>query len=119
MSNPVTHFEVLGRNAAALQSFYADAFGWRMNEQVQGYAMALPDSDRGIKGGVGPAPNGGAGHVTFYVEVDDVDAALRRIESLGGRTVVPATAVPNGPTFALFSDPEGHLVGLAKPPRAA
>ncbi len=33
----------------------------------------------------------------------------------GGRTVVPPTTIEQfGLTFAFFSDPEGHVVGLSK-----
>ena len=28
MGNPVVHFEVVGRDAQALESFYKDAFDW-------------------------------------------------------------------------------------------
>jgi predicted enzyme related to lactoylglutathione lyase len=28
MGNPVVHFEVVGKDAQALQSFYKDAFDW-------------------------------------------------------------------------------------------
>jgi hypothetical protein len=33
---------------------------------------------------------------------------------LGGKTIQPPTSVPGGVTFALFADPEGHVVGLVK-----
>jgi predicted enzyme related to lactoylglutathione lyase len=39
---------------------------------------------------------------------------LKKIESLGGKTVVPTTEIPNMVTFALFKDPEGNMVGLVK-----
>jgi predicted enzyme related to lactoylglutathione lyase len=112
MANPVVHFEVLGRDAQALQRFYAGAFGWQLEDVMEGsYYMAHPGS--GIDGGVGAAP-GGDGHVTFYVEVEDPAAALQKISELGGRTVQEPMDVPGGPTIALFADPEGHLVGLVK-----
>jgi len=52
--------------------------------------------------------------VTFYVEVDDPAAALEKIAQLGGKTVQEPVDVPNGPTIALFADPEGHTIGLVK-----
>lgn len=116
MGNPVTHFEVVGRDAALLQRFYVQAFGWQMKSQFPGYAMAHPDSSEGIDGGVGTAMDGGTGHATFYVQVSDVAATLQRVEELGGRTVLPSTEIPGGPTIGLFQDPEGHLIGVAKPP---
>ncbi len=113
MPNPVTHFEVLGQDAAALQNFYGQAFGWELQDMMEGaYYMAHPGS--GIDGGVGQAPDGQTGHVTFYVQVDDPAAALARIEELGGRTLQPPMDVPGGPTIAMFADPEGHMVGLVK-----
>ena len=112
MPNPVVHFEVLGHDAEALQRFYGGAFGWELQEVMEGsYYMAHPGS--GIDGGVGRAPEG-QGHVTFYVEVEDPAAALERISELGGSTVQPPMDVPGGPTIALFADPEGHVVGLVK-----
>jgi len=38
----------------------------------------------GIGGGIGVGPDGYDGHVTFYVEVPDVEAALAQAEILGG-----------------------------------
>jgi predicted enzyme related to lactoylglutathione lyase len=114
MPNPVVHFEVLGKDAAGLSKFYGDAFGWDMESVAPEYAMARPAGETGIPGGVGSAPEGQPGHVTFYVEVDDLNAALEKVKSLGGSTVVEPMDVPNGPSIALFADPEGHVVGLVK-----
>ena len=74
--------------------------------------MALPGT--GINGGIGGDQGGGAGRVTFYVEVKDIDSTLRSIEKKGGKTVQQPMDVPNGPRIALFSDPEGHVIGLIK-----
>jgi len=52
--------------------------------------------------------------VTFYVQVSDLQAALKKAESLGGKTVVPVTKIPNVVTFALFQNPEGNIVGIMK-----
>ena len=114
--HPVVHFEVLGRDADALRRFYSEAFGWSLGATDDGpmaYAMVRPEADRGIDGGIGRAPEG-PGHVTFYVGVDDLDAMLERIEELGGRTVQPPVQIPGGVAFAMFADPEGHVVGLLR-----
>jgi uncharacterized protein len=52
--------------------------------------------------------------VIFYIEVDDLQAYLDRIERAGGRTIVPVTVIPDMVTFAQFADPEGNVVGLTK-----
>ena len=112
MSNPIVHVEVVGEDAEALQSFYRDAFDWQVLPAGPGYAMVHPGVEEGINGGVGAAPEGGQGHVTFYVEVGDLEATLGKIEGLGGSRVVEPVDLPGGPRIAMFADPEGHRVGL-------
>lgn len=47
------------------------------------------------------------------MDVDDPSALSGQAEQLGGKTVMPPTEVPGlNITFALFADPEGHVVGL-------
>ena len=50
----------------------------------------------------------------IYVEVADLKKQLAKAEKLGGKTIVPPTVIPNMVTFALFSDPEGNVIGLVK-----
>ena len=112
MGNPVTHFEIVGADPAGLQSFYREAFGWEIVATGPSYAMVHPGGESGINGGIGTAVEGEASRVTVYVEVDDLDSVLARVERLGGQRVVGPMAVPNGPSIALFADPEGHVIGL-------
>lgn len=115
MPNPVVHFEVVGKDAAGLRKFYGEAFGWQLEDVMEGaYYMVNTGGEGDVAGGVGAAPDGSSGHVTFYVQVDDPAAALEKIKSLGGSTVAEPMDVPNGPTIAMFADPEGHVVGLVK-----
>ena len=111
MSSPLIHFEVAGKDAAKLQGFYGDLFGWQVqNDNPMNYGMvALSDQ---VGGGIGPAPDGQPGHAMFYVGVDDVEAALQKAESLGGSRVFGPMDVPEGPTIGHFADPEGNVVGL-------
>jgi uncharacterized protein len=111
MAHRVVHFEVAGRDLDALEQFYHDLFGWR-TQRAEGMPYSMVQAEDGsIGGGIGEAPDG-QGHVTFYVDTDDVQATLDKAEQLGGRTILPPTELPNV-TIALFADPEGHVVGLA------
>jgi uncharacterized protein len=117
MTNPIVGwFEVTGKDGPALQRFYAKLFDWTVNDagDESGYGL-VEAGEKGIAGGIGASQDGGSGGVTFYVEVDDPAAYLRKAERLGGRTVAAPTEIPNfGLTFAFFADPEGHVVGLSK-----
>jgi predicted enzyme related to lactoylglutathione lyase len=68
----------------------------------------------GIGGGIGQAPEGYDGHITVYVEVPDVEAALARAERLGASRMMGPEEVMEGLEIGLFTDPEGHTVGLIK-----
>ena len=115
MGNPTVHFEVLGKDHEALKSFYTDLFGWKTSEiqSARGTPYTLVEPEKGgIGGGIGSSPNGIEGHVTFYVGVDDLSAALSKAESLGGRKLTEPMEIPNG-QIAHFADPEGHVIGLS------
>ena len=59
------------------------------------------------------SPPGYDGHLTFYVAVEDCEAALAKAEELGGTRVMGPDPIPGmGLTIGQFTDPEGHLVGL-------
>jgi uncharacterized protein len=112
----VARFEVTGANSAALRHFYADLFDWKIQEGAKGSGFGVvPPAESGVSGVIGLYRTGGGGHVTFYVEVDQIEDYLARAEQLGGKTIVPPTRVADfGLSFAFFTDPEGHLIGLSK-----
>lgn len=107
------HFEILGKDGAKLQSFYSETFGWTIDSSnPANYGIVDTGSgDRGIPGGVSAAERG-EGWITFYIEVDDLEATLTEIEGAGGKTLAGPMQVPGGPRLAIFADPEGHTVGL-------
>jgi predicted enzyme related to lactoylglutathione lyase len=84
-----------------------------------GYGIVQRDGNSnaegiGIGGGVTGGPDGYGGHVTFYIEVPDVEAALAKAESLGGTRVMGPETVMDELELGQFTDPEGHLIGLVK-----
>jgi predicted enzyme related to lactoylglutathione lyase len=120
MGQPVVHFEVVGKDADKLQSYYSELFGWEINsDNPMNYGIVQREGNVnadgvGIGGGIGTGPEGYPGHVTFYVEVPDVGAALANAESLGGTRMMGPEEVMEGLEIGLFNDPEGHVVGLVK-----
>ena len=120
MGQPVVHFEIVGKDAAKLRGYYADLFGWEFDaNNPMNYGMVPRDGNVnadgvGIGGGVGAGPEGYDGHVTFYVEVPDVEAALAKAESLGGARMMGPEKPMDLVEIGLFTDPEGHVIGLVK-----
>ena len=122
MGRPVVHFEVIGKDGPALRSFYSDLFGWKIDaDNPMNYGLVQRDGNVssdgiGIGGGIGVGPEGHPGHVTFYIGVPDVEAALAQAESLGGSRMMGPEKVMEEVEIGLFNDPEGHLVGVVKTP---
>jgi predicted enzyme related to lactoylglutathione lyase len=125
MAQPVVHFEIIGNDPARLRRYYGDLFGWEFDTSGPvspavseagnyGFVDRITTSDGGgIPGGVGGG-TGYEGHVIFYVGVPDVEAALQRAESLGGkRRLGPDQSPGTGLVVGHFTDPEGRLIGLA------
>jgi predicted enzyme related to lactoylglutathione lyase len=118
MGQPVVHFEIVGKDAAKLRSYYAGLFGWEIdasNEMKYGIVQREGNTNEdgaGIGGGISAGPEGYEGHVTFYVQVPDVEASLAQAESLGGTRMMGPEEVMEGLVIGLFTDPEGHVIGV-------
>jgi predicted enzyme related to lactoylglutathione lyase len=126
MGLPVVHFEIIGTAPAKLRDYYGGLFGWEFNtgdaisEKVSQPGMyhfvegrKTGDGD-GINGGIG----GGQGYerrVLFYIGVPDVEAALRKAESLGGKRLMGPEPTSADFTVGHFADPEGNVIGVAGP----
>ena len=110
----VIHFEIVGKDQGALQRYYGNLFGWKLNTDFPGgYGMTDP-AQTGLIVGVGNTPDGSAGRVTGYVTVDDIDATLAKAVDLGGSVVMPKFSPDGNAQLALVADPEGHVLGLTQ-----
>jgi hypothetical protein len=120
MGRPVVHFEVVGKDAGKLQQFYGDLFDWKIDaDNPMNYGVIQREGNTnsdgvGIGGGVAGGPEGYDGHLTVYVEVPDVEAALAKAEELGGSRIMGPDEVMEGLVIGQFADPEGHVVGVIR-----
>ncbi len=108
--------ELMTTDVAGAKAFYGELFGWSLRDEpmpemvytmakvddkdVAGI-MAIPDEAKGM-----PATWGA------YVTVDDVDKQVKRVESLGGKIMVPPQDIPDVGRFAVISDPQGAMLSI-------
>jgi predicted enzyme related to lactoylglutathione lyase len=110
---PVVHFEIGCRDHAKTDEFYSKLFGWQITPA--GAASNIQTgSSQGIQGHITSLGHEPEHYTTFYVDVEDVQAALDKAIEMGGKKVVGPIKMPTG-TFAWFADPEGNMIGLLKP----
>lgn len=121
MAGGVVHFEIPVDDEERAGKFYSSAFGWDvspMPEMSYTIIKTTPTDERGMPSVPG-AINGGmfrregtVNSPVVTVDVDDIDAALEKIEALGGSTVTPREEVGGMGWAAYFRDTEGNVVGL-------
>ena len=113
MGQPVVHWEIASNDAKRLQEFYSKLFGWTVNsDNPMHYGIVDTRGQGGINGGIMQTERGMPSYVTFYVNVDDLQAYLDKAAALGAKTAVPPTPIPDMGAFAMFTDLDGNLIGL-------
>src|SRR5438093_635574 len=115
MPNPVTWFEILGKDPIKLQKFYKDVFGWKLGDpmpQMSNYSLLDNEGD-GIGGGIGGDPTDQS-RVIVYIEVNDLQAYLDKAAQAGAQVLMAVTVVTPEVTIAMFADTEGNPIGLLK-----
>jgi predicted enzyme related to lactoylglutathione lyase len=116
MAHAVVHFEVGGPDDQRLAEFYAGLLGWGMRPMPEvGYTLVDTYGGAGINGGVEKRDDG-TSEVTFYIQADDLQAVLDKVNLLGGKTDTPITELPGMATYAKFEDLDGLIIGLVLGP---
>jgi len=121
MSGRVVHFELPADDLDRASGFYSTVFGWALTP-IPGMDYATVQTTPSDHNGMPTDPgaiNGGMAsrkepvtRPVITIDVDDVDDALRRIESSGGKTVVTRQPVGDMGFIGYFNDTEGNLIGL-------
>ena len=108
----ICYIEMPTTDIARSAEFYQRVFGWNVRKRGDG-RTAFDDTVGEVSGawvtGRPPATNPG---LLFYVMVDDVDQALTKAVSLGGKKLIGPLPLPNGTYFGWFADLEGNTIGV-------
>lgn len=108
----IVHFEIPANDVERARHFYQALFGWMIEP--------IPDMDYWSITTTGDHPVGGGmmsrrvpeQGVTNYIDVGSVEEHARKVEELGGKVVMPRTAVPGMGYFAVCVDTENNPFGL-------
>jgi predicted enzyme related to lactoylglutathione lyase len=123
MAGRVVHFEIPYDDGDRARAFYAEVFGWQLQEMPDlQYTMVStgPVTDEGmpaeqgfINGGMfDRAAAGAINRPVLTIDVDDIDATWKSIEQQGGKPVGEKLSVGEMGYAAYFTDSEGNLIGL-------
>jgi predicted enzyme related to lactoylglutathione lyase len=106
-------WQIISPQAEQVSSFYCSLFGWEANrDNPLGYQAIDTKVDKGIQGGIWPAPPDAPSFVQLFVEVDDCAAFVHSAVDKGATVVVPPQVLPGGETMAVLRDPAGMSFGI-------
>ena len=113
MAGEITHVEIPSDDWERAQSFYAELFGWKI-QQVPGMPdYAMFQSGPGEFGGaIGKRGVSAPDRLRIYVEVESLEPAVAKVKELGGSVAVEITDVPGQGRYAAVVDTEGNEIGL-------
>lgn len=111
--NGICHIEIPSKDYEKAKKFYGEVFGWECNDMPEMKYVTYKPQD-GPGGGfdksleITPKPG-----ITIYIEVEDIEAALKKVEDAGGKCVKGKTQIsPEYGYYAFISDLEGNQIGL-------
>lgn len=125
--NPVVHFEMPYEDKARMVEFYTKTFGWKPNilGPEMGNYVVVDTSERdekttfpkrvGMINGGFYEKSADNPHPSVVIAVDDIAAAMKRIEEGGGKIIGHPMDIPGTGTYVSFFDSEGNRASIIKP----
>lgn len=116
MGRPVTAFQILTPAPEEHTAFYSKLFGWTVNaDNPLGYRQFDTGSEKGIQGGVWPAPPQANPFVQLFIEVEDAARCVEDATAMGAQTLIPVQTLPQGERMAVLRDPQGLPFAVFQP----
>jgi len=121
MANVINWFEIPATDLERAMRFYGEVLGNKMEVmEIAGQQMAFFTQDTDVVGGAlcqgeGYLPSS-EGAMIYLNGGDDLSDPLGRVESAGGKVVLPKTQISEEVGyFAIFMDSEGNRVAFHSP----
>ncbi|HUW87099.1 MAG TPA: VOC family protein [Candidatus Paceibacterota bacterium] len=112
ISRRISHIEISAKSPDNLAKFYVEMFGWEARNMDNPSGKYTVWQSSNMRGGFAPiGDENKQGDVTVYLDSDDIDADLKKVEINGGKILKGKTEYPGG-WFAYFEDPSGNRLGL-------
>jgi predicted enzyme related to lactoylglutathione lyase len=118
--------ELLTDDGATAFDYYAKHYGWQKDYAhdmgpmgvYQTFRTDRPLYTGGMMNRKGPGiPEGIPAHWKYYFNVDDIEAAQKRVVDAGGKVTMPPMEVPGGSRVMQAIDDQGGPFALTQPPK--
>ncbi|HEV8282783.1 MAG TPA: VOC family protein [Chitinophagaceae bacterium] len=111
----ICYIEMPASDIARSASFYKTVFNWNIRQRGDG-ATAFDDTVGQVSGAwvLNRKPMTEVG-LLFYTMVDNIEAAIEKVVSNGGKIIQPV-GMDAPEITARFTDPAGNIIGLYQQP---
>ncbi len=106
----IVHFEIPADDIQRAKAFYSSLFGWNI-VGMHGMDYMMIDTYGAPGGGMMKRMHPDH-HITSYIGVPSVDEYAAKVEKLGGKIIVPKSAVPGMGYFIICMDTENNAFGI-------
>ena len=109
----IVHVEIPAANVEGAGKFYEALFGWKIHHDPE-MKYTMWEAGAGDEYGGFPevSDENPAGQVLVYIDSDDIEADLKKVEKLGGKVLHPKAEIPGTGWFGVFKDPTGNVLAL-------
>lgn len=121
----VVHFEIPVDDLARAKKFYSSIFGWELEDWSMPGGMTytgvktvpvdektrIPKEPGAINGGMVQRGKEVRSPV-IAINISSVDEYVRKVESAGGKVVMPKMEIEGMGFYAYVADSEGNVIGL-------
>ncbi|MEH7352034.1 VOC family protein [Neobacillus drentensis] len=109
MGTTIKMFVIAARDGSLAKKFYESLFNWKITD----VGPLLQISGAGLSGHILKWPHKEhPTHVSMYINVENIQECLEKVEQMGGKVILPEMAVPTGGSIAQFVDPDGIIIGV-------
>ncbi len=125
----ILHFMVPADNVDRARHFYTALLGWTIEPVVptpdpggiaamQYHAITTGSTEPGTLNSGGLYKRHLSEPILDFVQIEDIDAVLSKVEDLGGKIMMPKTVIPGVGHTAMILDSEGNMIGFLMPEKA-
>jgi len=108
--HPPIHFEIPVDDMERAKNFYKELFGWGI-DSAPGFEDYQIVTTNGLNGGMMKRSNPGM-PIINYIDVEDIDTYLAKLETLGGQILMPKMPIAHVGYNAVVKDSEGNIFGM-------
>jgi predicted enzyme related to lactoylglutathione lyase len=118
----IAYFQIPADDVGRARKFYQSLLGWKIvpdttleDKSLEWQNIETGEPKEGTMNMGGLYKRMGPGPIMNFVEVEEIEKVLARVEELGGKVMMPLDTIKGVGLVAVIQDTEGNIVGLWKP----